>query len=61
MRVASNERINKNPKRSLFVKYGWKGIFLKLAFRPKGLLDPCWCKKIRCNRAMRLIINGRRK
>jgi len=40
-------RVIVNPRTSLVVKYGWKGILSVFLFNPNGLFDPVWCRNRR--------------
>ena len=50
-----------NPKTSLVVKYGWKGILSVFLFNPNGLFDPVWCRNKRWINTIAAITNGIRK
>lgn len=39
--------ITAKPSKSLYEKYGWKGILSAFEFRPVGLFDPVSCRKRR--------------
>jgi hypothetical protein len=51
----------KKPNTSLILKYGWNLSLSKFLFTPSGLFLPVWCKNIKCNTLMALIINGNKK
>lgn len=49
------------PIKSLMEKNGWNGILSRLEFRPRGLFDPVWWRKIRWIITIAAIINGKTK
>jgi len=57
----SKKSIITKPSKSLYVKYGWKGILSASELSPIGLFDPVSCKNRRCKMVIAAITNGNRK
>jgi len=47
--------------KSFVAKYGWNVTLSRLGFLPMGLVDPFWCRKIRCASAMAATAIGKMK
>lgn len=61
MMIVNNNKIRKNPNKSLIIKYGLKGDNKYLFIDPKGFLDPEIWRKNKCIMTINIIIKGKIK